>query len=153
MILHYVTRKHASVNRKSLETVLWAMAMATQPPLLGGASWTAAWRLFVRGSPERDWVLTGLLAAECKVWWANGKTEKYLWGQGHTCTCFCAYVNETSHWKEEGQTELFPCDALSCDYCRELTCSIHVEHETFLGYFTVIRMVFKKKKKLKPLNH
>lgn len=99
-----------------------------------------------RKSWERLWVLTGLSAAECKVWWENGKTEKYSRGQGHTCTWFCAYMNEKSHWKEEGQTELFSCGALSCDYCRELTCSIHVEHGTFLGYFTVIRLVFKKKK-------
>lgn len=52
--LHYATKKPVDVNRKSLETVLWAMATGTQLPLLGGASWTAAWRQFVRGSPERD---------------------------------------------------------------------------------------------------
>lgn len=53
--LHYATKKHAGVNRKSLETVLWAMTTATQSPHLGGASWTAAWRQYVRGSPEKDY--------------------------------------------------------------------------------------------------
>lgn len=36
--LHYATKRPAGVNRKPLETVIWAMATATQSPLLGGAS-------------------------------------------------------------------------------------------------------------------
>lgn len=39
------------------------------------------------------------------------------------CTWICAYMNEMSH--ERGFSFL-----LSWDYCRELTCSIDVEHET-----------------------
>lgn len=93
-----------------------------------------------RKSWERPWVLTGLSAAECKVWWENGKT--------HEATHVHGFVPTWMKWvieKRRGR-QLFSCGALSCDYYRKLTCSIHVEHETFWVYFTALRLVFKKKK-------
>lgn len=58
-----------------------------------------------------------------------------------------AYVNES--FKTEARTELCSCVSLSCDYCRELTCSIDVEHESWGLFYSYITGVSKKKKKNK----
>lgn len=142
--LHYATKKHAGVNRKSLETVLWATA--TQSPLLGGASWTAAWRQYVRGSPERDYV-SWLVCWQQRERF-DGKMERLkniheakdtrVHALGST---WMQLVTEKRRrgGADKGIFHVVRCLVTSAG---NLTCSIYVEH---LGYFTVVRLVFKKK--------
>lgn len=80
----------------------------------------------------------------------DGKMERLK--NIHEATHVHGFVPTWMKWvieKRRGR-QLFSCGALSCDYYRKLTCSIHVEHETFWVYFTALRLVFKKKK-LNPL--
>lgn len=80
-----------------------------------------------RKSWERLWVLTGLSSTRFE-----GKMERLK------------NIYEAKDTHEHGfvptwmkcvikKEKVFSSVALSCNYCRELTCSIHVEHDTFLG--------------------
>lgn len=146
--LHYATKKRAGVNRKSLETVLWvtATATATQSPLLGGASWTAAWTQYVRGSPERDYV-SWLVCWQQSVRF-DGKMERlkniHEAKDARVHALGSTWMPLVTGKRRRGGADKGIFHVVRClvTSAGNFKCSIYVEH---LGYFTVIRLVFKKK--------